>query len=394
MLRNPEYHRFNPTNTEFWYPNVFPATADSVSNTPLWRNTDYPSLTFEDIEQWGCFLSPHLMPGRTSVQVGLRSFHWRSCLINSAQVDPGMPKYIDQKGGGFINAAYRNESYTIVPKTIERDEKRGHISGIFERERAYCDIDYTSSAQLLGIRTVPILGLSQLEEIFYNGQTLRVSEAKDRGLIPHELEPVLMYRGYDILHRLVDLCMYDEKPFPLPHRPLPRVMETYMHLFYDLNKQADIREAVGEDLFPTGYASMIDDFHAEGQSMYESITQVLEKVGWDNLSQMLPVKPYLQWLLNSTWKNYALMHFADEPFVHGFATIHNNTADGKVLDFDGRKAVKNAYDHAAVQEYEVLEKSIAPFLMTVSELFGIPEGVLQGINTQSRIESYFLHKNS
>lgn len=393
MSQKAEYHRFNPTATEFLYPNVFPATAYPVRVTPLWRNTDYPAVTFEFLQEMSGFVSERELPNSQGFQVGLRPYHWRSFLMEQTAKE-GLPRYIDQKGGGFVGVEYRNNTYKIVPKNIEPDNKRGHISGIFEKERGGSDIAYTDVAQKLGVRTVPILGMSQLEEIIYQGRIMSVAEAKERAVLPHELEPVVLYRGYEVPHRLVDLCMYDEQPFPIPHRPLSRVMETYIHLFYDLDRQQYIREAVGQELIPREISGMIDESQANGESLYQSIAAALEKVGWNTLSAHLPVRPYLKWLLHTTWKNYALMHFAEQPFVHGYATMHNNTADGKVLDMDGRKAITGLYDPLPTQEFDLLEKSISAFLMTISELFGISEAELETINTNAKLDGYFLHNMS
>lgn len=103
---------------------------------------------------------------------------------------------IDLKGIGSIT----KEKKILKPQTYYYP-----FSGLLENKFAF--FDYKKSEEFLskGIRTARTLSIIELEEIIVEGEKISLEEARKKGIILPEFQPVIEVRGFGSKARIADI---------------------------------------------------------------------------------------------------------------------------------------------------------------------------------------------
>jgi hypothetical protein len=224
---------------------------------------------------------------------------------------------VDLKGIGEIGFRSNKEEYiredpdrpAVVPVGTRgfHDLRGDHVYGFRNKSHAVHDVKVTEKMLDLGVRTHRIIALVSLEEIVsYEGETsfskrknpqkISVAEAKKKGLIPEELEPVVEARAFGTKTRV--------KEWGLDNANSP---------FF----RKDILDEIND-----ARSLIIKEFK-------------LKESDFD-------LGEYLKWLTETMGRNLGIMHA--NGWRHGNAHGLNMTLDGRIIDFDGASKAEEEWN--------------------------------------------------
>jgi len=181
---------------------------------------------------------------------------------------------VDAKGIGFLPPTIDG---VISASPIERGGPTQGMLGIFERGMAERDASLAEEFISRGIRTYRVIAITKLDELVDDGKRYPIDEAKRRGIIPDECEPVISIRAFGTRDRIRDIS-----------------------------------------------------YHTSSKSIDAARLLVAQELGRD--PQEFGRKEYFHWFVETLAENVARMHKAH--LVHGYLTSHNITLDCRIVDLD------------------------------------------------------------
>lgn len=280
--------------------------AVEIKNEVTWVNPAFEDHLPFKLERYkpaklGLFLTPE--GKEEDFQVEVVPVHGRSAILGRVifrDNEGRLYRDIDIKGLGasLVGGRYRTgESekgiYKVkIVKPVEFREPSGFESaaaeGILDLESARASRDKEEEFLRAGIRTSRSIAFIKPEEIVdKEGQKISVDEAKKQGMIPEEMNPVLLVRAFGTRARVSDL----------------------RDKVSDLQDSALLRDAK---------------------------RLVAQEFGFDEKS--FSDDDYFEWFAKTLGENVGRMH--REGFVHNYLTGHNVTADCRIVDLDSVQSVK------------------------------------------------------
>lgn len=253
----------------------------TVDNEVYWVNPNFPhfpgKLVVGQPSKFAFQFLPYETPGKEgNLEVNL-PHHRRSGLLGRLIFEDNQGnKYrdLDVKGIGAID---RREKISVVP--FELKEKESAPIGLDDLACAKHDVEIEAKLRQIGVRTCPTVAVILLKELIDGrGNKISIEEAKRQGMINPERIPVVTLRAFVTKTRLIDLAnSLTDKDTALPWE--------------------DTLLLVGKET---------------GQKMTK--------------------EAYYYWLAGSLGEQIGKMHFAG--FVHNYLSLHNITADARIVDFD------------------------------------------------------------
>jgi len=247
--------------------------AIEVKNEVSWINPRFPRLPFDLKEgkptKLGLFLTPEKEP-KKAYPLKILGEHYRSALLGQVIFQDGegrLYRDIDLKGAGYIDE---------FGKGMGKVEPRGkkEACGILDEPYVLSAIEMCEKFLKMGIRTERYLAIIQLKEIVNkNGKKITIKEAKERGMIPENINPVLGLRAFGIKARIGNAD--------------PTTLE-------------DARKMVAQEL------------------------------GIKN--EEFPLENYFEWYVKIMGQNIGLMH--KNKYYHNYLGGHNLTLDCRIVDLD------------------------------------------------------------
>jgi hypothetical protein len=169
------------------------------------------------------------------------------------------------------------------------DPREKEFLGLLESKDAFKEYKFGEKFLSAGIRAPRTLAIINLEEIIEGGKKFSLKEARKKGVIKEDFQPVVEVRGFGTKARISDIFFGDEW-----------LEETKKLLFEDAKKL---------------------------------VSQELER--GDN---PLTDQEYLEWFAETLGKNVGLMH--KNGWLHSNLTSHNITLDCRICDLDTVKKLK------------------------------------------------------
>ena len=279
--------KYNPEQYKK-FKEVLPARR--IRNTTLWVNDAFPLFRLKVGEKApiGLFLTPRTEDKKNDQTVGLEVFpgHQRTAIIGRVYFKDaeGLLLYrdIDIKGIGYIISLSR---FFPTKMKVGRIEIYGYEGlGLEDLEDAEKDRDWSEKFVHAGIRSTRVIAIIKPHEIIDSeGNAISIDEAKKRGLIPKEYEPVLTVRAFGVKTRVNEQMGPSKKFFFLD--------DARRFVAFELNKN-------------------IDEFS---------------------------FKDYMEWFAETLGKNIGLMHsngWAHGVLWTGYSNPSNVTLDCRIVDLD------------------------------------------------------------
>lgn len=316
-----------------------PMSAIRVANEVIWINPNCSSTRFPFTVGQATELALMVAQGplkRTPDQLlYARRNHNRSAIISAnsgfCSLNEQYP-YLDAKGIGHlafqersINSAGTNKTpgfmsaQPIEPYHVDQRM----AAGLVRAEFAVTDIKNSLLLAKAGISTAPIVALVRVDQLVDPGGLLiPINEAKEKGYIPNDLEPVIQFRAWSCPFRLADIAFNPELDI-LINKPRPQK---------DLNRRRNIlltaiRSLQKDNVLPVEAGSPLTDYIS-----------------------------YFTWLAATLGENVGRMHGMG--IAHGFlAGAHNFSLDGRIVDLDGLKQMANPEEIQCDQDYICMEDS-------------------------------------
>lgn len=283
--------------------------AVEVANEVSWVNNKMNSpfdLKVGQQSRLGMFLTPNPQEGENIFNLEISGSHTRSGILGRVifnDKEGRLYRDIDLKGMGYVKTRADKQGYKreVGPVIGSYGKGSGEYSkfsffagstGITNQELIRRDIDFSEKFLKAGIRTHRVIALIDLEEVIdRDGKKISIAEAKEKGILSKEDEPVIEVRAFGVRSRLFDLENYAKSSF-----------------------QRDIYS------FPPKARKILDDaknFVAQEQNIdLASFTD----------------DDYFKWLADTTAINIARMHY--HRWVSGYLTSHNITLDARLVDLD------------------------------------------------------------
>lgn len=241
-----------------------------------------------------------------------RTYHYRSAIISARAhivIDGQEYNYLDAKGTGMLAGKERKITDPDEKKYVDYIVATTNLPSTSLPEKTWglatqgwVDIDNSMSGRLeyLGIRTVPIVAIANIEEVMdSSGNKISIAEAKSKGYLAHSTEPVIIYRAWITPFRLIEAS----------YTPEMIEKDKVIHTKKDIEtKRVIVRTAI--------------------QDIQNDTSIPLEvRKSFSDISQ------YLRWLASTIGSNLGKMH--KHGITHGFlAGLHNITLDGRFIDLD------------------------------------------------------------
>ncbi|MDD5489672.1 MAG: hypothetical protein PHP25_03280 [Candidatus Moranbacteria bacterium] len=329
--------------------------AVEVANHVDWVNAGFSSLPFnlqtgkpcafglfltpsEEIRKWkdtspaGAYLFGISTGEEVSQKIDTREIqvrpgHYRSGMIGQVLFQDNEGRIycdVDLKGIGEIGFSWNKENRInedpnrpmVIPAGARdfHDLKGDHVFGFRNKAHALHDVQVAEKMLDLGVRTHRIIALVSLQEIIsYGGEApffkrknpkkTSIAEAKKKGLIPKDLEPVVEVRAFGTKTRVQEWGL-NEANRPFFRKDILREID-------------DARQLI------------IKEFK-------------LEESDFD-------LGEYLKWLAEKMGRNLGIMHA--NGWRHGNAHGLNMTLDGRIIDFDGASKAEEEWNaDGSIQE--------------------------------------------
>ena len=289
--------------------------AEIVSNRVLYVNQDFPELPFQIQENESSKLGLLIMKTgeEKAPQLEVGEIHSRSALYGKVLFkDKQNRKYrdLDLKGVRCIRRDYFNTGrrYRVY---IKPKLEAGYTEGILTLEDAEHDMEISERFLDKGIRTHRVIAIIKLEEILDNkGVKIPIAEAKQRGLLLEDDEPVIAVRAYGTKKRIEEA---------------------------DPGAIKDARELVAAE---------------------------------ENLKlQEFGNKEYFNWLLKTIAEQVALIH--KNGWYYEGPSPHNITLDGRFTDFDSVGELENLDGKTRAKKIEVDLEDALYSLRILSDKLGL-----------------------
>ncbi|MDP3793054.1 MAG: hypothetical protein Q8Q89_05000 [bacterium] len=279
--------------------------AVEVANEVSWVNNkmNLPfNLKVGEQSRLGMFLTPNPQDGENVFNLEISTSHTRSGILGRvifSDKEGRLYRDVDLKGTGYIkNFGYWNPDKTRVgPVVGSYDEVSGEYSrfsgfkgttGIANQELVRRDVNFSEKFLKAGIRTHRVIAVLDLKEIIdKDGKKVSVDEAKERGILSKEDEPVIEVRDFGVRSRVYDVIIVEHKEIAL-------------------KLLSDAKKMVAQELNTDPDKFTYDD--------------------------------YFKWLVKTMATNVARMHY--NKWVNGYLTEHNITLDGRIVDLDSVEIFK------------------------------------------------------
>ncbi len=228
-----------------------------------------------------------LTPGKNAI---ISTNHTRSSIVfktafrlsdySSKHPYPDFVQDVELKGCGYHRAFILNSF--LSPKKLL---VYGKESGIQNLKNANEDLRWTEYLASKGVRVVPHIAHLKLNELIFEGKQYSIFQAKFKQLIPTNVTPVLIVRGFGTRNRLQDLS---------------NVLTDSPAIHVDLNM----------------------------------INQTLDVIKKEySLKRRLSVQDYSLWFVENLAKQIKILNLLG--FKHFSLTKHQVTLDCRLLDFAG-----------------------------------------------------------
>jgi hypothetical protein len=264
--------------------------ARRIKNTTLWVNDAFPLFRLKVGEEAPIGLFLTLKTSEVSgkdrgknqtISLEVLPRHHRSAIIGRVYFKDNegrLYRDIDIKGPGYI---YMDSFGEMRVRNILRSGDV--VYGLENRKDAEKDRDWSERFLHAGIRSTRVIAIIKPHEIIDSeGNAISIDEAKKRGLIPPEYEPVLTVRAFGVKTRVNEQTDQSKKFFFLD--------DARRFVAFELNKN-------------------IDEFS---------------------------FKDYMEWFAKTLGKNIGLMH--SNGWAHGnlyiYSTPSNVTLDCRIVDLD------------------------------------------------------------
>lgn len=247
---------------------------------------------------------------------------------------------VDAKGMGAFVAGVSGYEVVKVERAFDPRSGWGRLAratdprmalGLLDYEFALRDKDFSEKFIRWGIRTHRVLAIALLDEIIdENGQKISVEEAKAKGLIANEMQPVLALRAFGTRERI------RHQTAPIPASPERKRLAL-------LDGKKFVAQEQGED--PETYS-------------------------WEK---------YADWFALTLGQQAALIR--KHGLHHGFLEAHNITLDCRIVDLDSVAKAKDKveeeggrwYGHRVeelyVDDYKTAEKALHYLITAINEKF-------------------------
>ncbi len=281
--------------------------AVEVANEVSWVNNKM-NLPFDlrvgEPTKLGMFLTPNPQEDQSTFNLEVSGSHTRSGILGRvifSDKDGRLYRDIDLKGTGFIqrDLSFNWENVEIKVAPVEghygeTSGKRSEFSyfggstGIANQELIRRDVNYSEKFLKAGIRTHRVIAVVDLKEIIdASGNKISVTEAKNKGILSKEDEPVIEIRAFGVRWRIHDVVEALSSYNPENNKAARRIL---------LDAKNMVAQELGRD--PDGFS----------------------------------YKDYFEWLVLTTALNLARMRH--NKWVSGYLTEHNIILDGRFVDLD------------------------------------------------------------
>lgn len=185
-----------------------------VKNTAIWINPSFEETMPFKIElgkpaKLGIFLTAHpeIYPEEKEWQamIAPEEISGRSVLLGSflfKDREGRLYRDVDLKGTGMFQKM-PDEKYVVGEVRKRQDNNPYRAKGLTDYAKALNSIDRTEQFLKLEIRTNRIIAILDLEEIIdKDGNKISIEKAKEAGVVPEAMHPVIMVRAFNTKERI------------------------------------------------------------------------------------------------------------------------------------------------------------------------------------------------
>jgi len=328
--------------------NFVPAWARHVKATPFTGLNLTYEIPYTELQGLSYFVSPGIDGAEVDDRlVGIAHHHGRTVMLSwnsGIEIDGVDYSYLTQKGGGYVTSGIDTDSDAFVPciTQIRLGIEGGDPAGLLLYNMAKQDISITNLAARNGIRIVPIVGVSKLDEVILLNRRTGINKLRgESNLLDDDDTPVLLYRAFVTPFRIEDLkpqdgtVLTDRNTFVSANR-------TFMQFAFDIREDSSIPLEVRKSLIPKEITQDVIDYCAEKGTYAYTINTYLNSI-LDHPGDPIEIDvlPYFDWYLSTITEQFEKLHSLG--IMHGFATQHNMTLDARLLDFDGAKYIEQDF---------------------------------------------------
>lgn len=215
--------------------------------------------------------------------------------------------YIDVKGIGLIDNIYKDGKRTFITSPVYPDKtSEDEVWGLATKSSANVDIQNTEKLAKFGMRIVPTVAMAEINEILGpEGEPIAVDEAKKKGMLSKETEPVIVFRALKTPFRMIEVALNPERReslgSPLSDEEIKTTKAIVSEALLDLTEDQSIPANIRATFF--------------------------------NTDNTVNIEAYMRWISPTIGRELGIMH--RNRVVHGFlGQLHNFTLDGRIMDFD------------------------------------------------------------